>query len=229
MNTDNEIKRLADICKGWYAISTSRQRATGSVWYPDALAFCWELADNHRMDTVKVTGVVAALSPAVYWDLNKRQAEALLQAYATGGMESADQVVLSTYGRQAVKAKRILALPGDSFGYVSRTAILDILGRRAFKTRTFFLSILDNDQAVCIDRHIITALNFSDRWVQGSVWCYDLLADAIRHAADDLGLVPHDLQAIIWITFKEVANAYSLAEQGEQHDIRHRSAADLPM
>ena len=79
------------------------------------------------------------------------------------------------------------------------------LGDRAFKTQAFFDNIYYPDVAsVTIDRHIITAAGFEDEWVGAAMWCYKLLAGAIQDLADDMGLKPHQAQAIIWITYKRV-------------------------
>jgi hypothetical protein len=222
---EQDIRQTADRARAWYAIATHAQRAEGSAWYANARTFCQHVADACVGLTVEhVAGVTAALSPAVYWDLNKRQAEALCVAYAHGGMESARQVVLSTYGKQAAKAYRILALHWHSHEPIAelREIICEILGKRAWKTRAFFLNILDDETRACIDRHMVQALGFADRWTQSARWCYETLERGVLLAAEELEIDSFVLQATIWFTYKQQADAYSAAEQGVQAPVRVR-------
>lgn len=190
----------------WIGLSTATQRAAGLSWYREARTFCQEVAKTYRVPLVRVCGVLAALSPAVYWDLNKKQTEDLVRAHSEG--EDLSDVVLSTYGRQADKARMILTMPDPS-----PERIADVLGRRAFKTRAFFANVFDvGSTDVTVDRHIVSAADMDSQWTTGAAWCYNLLADVIRELAAVHRVRPYELQAQIWTTFKEMTGAYSNAE-----------------
>lgn len=199
--------RLESKFRAWYALSDARQRAAGQAWYPEARAFALLVYETYGIPFPRVCGVIAALSPAVYWELNKSQAETLCRAYVDG--EDLAEVVLSTYGGQARKARLILESPGD----LDTDNIAEILGRRAWKTRAFFRNILDpSSTSVTVDRHIVNACGMQDQFTQSAIWCYRVVVDALTAVARDLDLRPCALQAIIWITYKETAGAFSNAE-----------------
>lgn len=193
----------------WHGLATACQIARGSVWYTEARAFCTVLATEYDVPYVRVCGVVAALSPAVYWELNKRQAEALIQAHAEG--QDLGDVVLSTYGAQAAKARAILTAP--DLGPEPQETVRRMLGARAFKTWAFFDNLVHAaSQDVTVDRHIVAACDLEGKFTQSAAWCYNLVRDAIRAVADELGCLPYELQAVVWVTYKETTGAYSNAE-----------------
>ena len=200
--------RLETKLRAWYDLADVRQRALGLQWYPDARAFAQLVSATYNVPLVRVCGVIAALSPAVYWELNKSQAESLIRAHADG--EDLDDVVLSTYGAQARKARAILQAPGE----IESDWVANILGLQAWKTRAFFRNILDPASvSVTVDRHIVSACGVADRFTGNTaVWLYRVVAEALSQVARDLGLQPCALQATVWITYKETAEAYSHAE-----------------
>ena len=204
--TSRAFKRVRDRLEHWLELATASQRAEGKQWYGQARGFAEEVSRAYDLPIERVIGVIAALSPSVYWAANKLQAEALCRAHADG--EDLDAVVLTTYGIQVKKAHDVLETPA--------TAVRGVLGRRAFKTQNFYDNMLypwADTQAVTIDQHIIDAAGFSDYWVYGARWCYNLLADAIREIAIKHGMLPCQVQAIIWITYKELTDSKHPAER----------------
>jgi len=190
--------------------------AEGITWYDEAAEFIHRLSTETGVPDVAIAGVVAALSPSVYWGLNKRQAEAMVRQYADSGMEHIDLVPTSTYGGQVKKAHRILALDCPATNDVER-----ILGRRAFKTRAFFRNLLRlASPDVCVDTHIVRALGWEDRFTQSARWCYDRLAAAIATVAVERGMKPCTVQAIVWCSYKHQTEAYNAQERYDRkHDI----------
>lgn len=198
--------RLRARLMAWLELADVSDVLMGETWYRDARSFCEALSASYGVSYNQVAGVVAALSPSTRWDLNKRQAEALVRAYSEGG--DLDGVTVSTYDRQAAKARAIIR------GSDSRAVIRKALGVRAFKTQAFYDN-LTNDQidSVTVDRHIIAAAGFENEWVRAARWCYDLLTNVIRDIAVKRGERPHQTQAIIWVTYKRLAEAYSPEEK----------------
>ena len=202
-----DLERIKDRFEHWHGLADARHIAEGKSWYREAHAFAQEVATTYDVPLYKVCGVIAALSPAVWWDLNKRQAENLVQAYADGG--ELEAVVVSTYGRQGAKARSILRDGLDSYD------VQALLGKRAFKTVAFYWNILryPDTLAVTIDQHIIAAADFTEYFTQSARWCYDLLSQAICELAATYGYKPFELQAILWITYKDLTDARSPEEK----------------
>lgn len=182
-------------------------RAAGMAWYREAYQWAAELAEVTGYSLVQVCGVTAALSPQNRWARNQQDAEAMLRA--DDPAETADGVGhhLTTYPRQIAKALEI----AETWFGADADRIASLLGRRAFKTKAFFWSILAGGQTdrVCIDRHMIEAAD-SGRgigegciaWTCGAKGCYDALADAVRLLAKAVGLPAAQVQAVIWIHWK---------------------------
>lgn len=218
MNQANLEKRIM----AWYDLASAEQRAAGKLWYAAAREFCRSLAEDSGLPVHKVAGVLAALSPSVYWNLNKRQCEALCLTFADGG--PIRSVAISTYSQQADKAYAILETD-----HLSVDGVPEILGVRAFKTVAFYYCVLDpaESQCVAVDRHILSALHFDD-FVQGSRWCYVMTESAFRVVAERLDMMPNMLQAIVWIVYKETAEAYSPGEKNNLKPSEEFSEKDLP-
>jgi len=191
--------RIKDRLRHVFGLAEPRYIAAGKLWYTEAHEFALAVADATGVPIGRVCGVIAALSPSVRWGDNKRQAEALCQAYAEG--EDLLNVVVTTYGRQAVKAREILS-PDKYVGWSLEGA----LGKRAFKTTAFFHNIRSprTSRSVTIDQHIVAAAGLIDIWTTGAQWCYDRVSKAIRELAEEKGLRPCQVQAIVWITWKDI-------------------------
>ncbi len=199
-------KRIKTRLSHWYDLAEARHIASGKNWYREAHDFARELAHMHGVGFHRTVGVIAALSPSVFWELNKRQAESLIGAYADGA--DLTSVTVSTYGKQADKARRILT---DA---VSCADVTDILGVRAFKTLAFFSNLYSYPDSLCVtvDQHIIDAAGYGRFWVQSAIWCYELLAEAICLLAKEVNLRPYEVQAIIWITYKDAVGRKMMEE-----------------
>jgi len=214
---DRGFRRIKTRLEHWLGLANAGQIAKGKTWYTDARAFAMELGYTYCIPFTKVVGVIAALSPAVRWDANKQQAENLCRAFSDGGPLEA--VVLTTYGKQAKKAMDILsAQPVD---------IRQKLGERAFKTRAFFDNICHTQfgSEVTVDQHIIAAAGFTDFWVQGARWCYKLIESVIQKIAEEHRMVPCQVQAIIWLTYKDLTDSKNRAERAAE---RRATDAELP-
>lgn len=204
------VERIRERLQHWFDLASPDHRARGMMWYRNARAFAVELSDVYDLPLRRVVGVIAVLSPSVHWESNKRQAEALCRAHADGGPLEA--VVLTTYRKQAHKAIKILADKRDD--------VVLTLGGRAFKTIAFYNNILrpDNHQFVTVDRHMVKAAGFTDFWVNSAAWCYDVIAEALMSIADHTGLVPNQIQAIIWLTYKDLTDSKHPAERAEESE-----------
>jgi hypothetical protein len=187
--------------EAWLDLATSDTFPEGLQWYLLAHQFSVQLAHDTHIPLATVVGVIAALSPSVYWELNKRQAEALCRQAAEG--LPLEDVPLTTYGGQC---RRALAIVRARYEHAEDViTLLNGAGRpRAFKTVAFFWNILTPEarHRVTVDQHIVAALGWEDRFTPGAAGCYTAVADAIIAVAARRGLVPCQVQAIVWCTYK---------------------------
>ena len=176
---------LADtILDSWY-LTSDADRHDGAEWYARAHGTAGRIAQG---DLRQGAGVIAALSPQVSWPENVRLAElAFANGYASGH-----------YGANLRKANSCL----------TGVDPLRVLGGN--KVRAFYALILDPNDAytVCVDRHAVSAavgrtLDDSERKVLERKGAYDLVADAYRKAAAELGILPHQCQAITWVWWRK--------------------------
>jgi len=138
-------------------------------------------------------GVIAALSPSLDWDRNV--------AAARGVVATRDRSGDARFQSAANVAKAIRILDGES--------PLDVLG--GSKVRAFYRCILDpSDTApVCIDRHaaaVAYGRSLTDADMSRAVGGprFELLADAYRAVGAARGLTPSAVQAITWVTWRNL-------------------------
>lgn len=167
-----------------YAVNIMRvrKRATdddvreGMEWYARAHDIAREAGDVTRG-----AGIIAALSPRMRWNVNVRLARVAFTMPLTGGA--------LTMSIDKVNAIRDGAYP------------LDVMGN-GLKTRAFFVNILDpNDsETVTVDTHAIKVAGLNRDSVGKRM--YNDIANGYRECADYLGILPQQIQAITWITYR---------------------------
>lgn len=171
-----------------YKNTTIGEKINGENWYFEARQFAAKVSNDHKVDFLKVCGVISALSPSVQWDVNKFQAENLILHMIYG-----QRSICSTYANNVLKAEQIFRSDG------TKKAIEKILlGKVGFKTLAFFRNISDeNSNDVTIDRHILTAIGFDKPSLTRKR--YYEIEGKFKRTAKGLGITPYMLQAIIWI------------------------------
>jgi hypothetical protein len=174
--------------KSWLDDATPKHINEGSEWYHNAYKEAESIADEcETVNPMQVCGVIAALSAGVQWDVNKRQARALCIAHDQ--LKNVYGVAISTYKPQLKKAIRIL---GGEHPDVA-------LGKQAWKTKAFFWNMFfwEDDEHVTIDRHIWRAAGLDGVWITHKR--YRMVEKAIKMLAEEVGRLPHQIQAIIWV------------------------------
>lgn len=168
----------------------------GKLWYKNAHEFCTMIATEFDMSVSMVAGVVSALSVAVKWDVNKQQAYNLIAAFHYTG--NINGVILSTYKRQIRKALDILELPVN----YDLNDIINILGKRAFKTKAFFWNLFcpQGGGFVVIDRHIFNAAGVKP--LSGNRGQYNMIANCIYELSREYDIQSNYLQAAVWLNIK---------------------------
>ena len=163
----------------------------GLEWYDDAHAFAKYLSP-HKI--AKGAGVIAALSPMMGWEPNKRQAE---RAFRNG---TADGLGLI---KNCAKAERIL------YGADPLTVL------SGNKVRAFYSTILNPKgfDVPVIDRHafdiaIGEVTNDAARSILSRKGEYDRFGQVYIDAAKAAGVSASQMQAVTWVAWRKAkANA----------------------
>lgn len=164
-------------------------------WYTEAHNFAADLSETYKIGFDRVCGVISALSPANNWNNNKREAENLIVCFISGG--DWRLIPFRTYSINVAKAWDILTNHSKStedFFSVKTGA----------KTLNFYENIKDpkNPDFVTIDRHMIAILEgrLGQRSGAGRITTkqYRDLSDKFKKVSKKLGLLPNELQAVLW-------------------------------
>lgn len=165
----------------------------GRCWYQAAHTFAIGLADVYDLPITHACGIIAALSPRIGWGANMRAAEAVCTGRKPG----------AAFPDNVRKAERIRA--GESPN--------DVL--KGHKVTAFYANILrprarDASGPVTVDVHAVAA-------ALGRVFHkpaappridrlrpYYHVAAAYRLAARETQFSPHELQAIVWVTWRRM-------------------------
>lgn len=169
----------------------------GFSWYKEANAFACELADMSGLPIEIVCGVIAVLSPAVSWEVNKADAVSMILA------EDVRSVRVSTYGQNRHKAIDLIV-----------NGNLSAIGGR--KVTSFYRNILNPEcpEAVTIDRHAVRAclgkrgLKYSSDNIPtlSSHKRYKYFSLFYERLAKKYNLIPNQVQAIVWCEFRRKLN-----------------------
>jgi len=175
--------------------ATDADRATGLDSWFHYNRLMATIGERTGFSVATVTGVFASLSPNNDYMGNLRDAVRLLKAKRDG--MRVDQVRVSTYNPNKVKAWAI-ASGDDPLDYLV-----------APKTRNFYSSIVDpNDrQFVTVDGHIFNIYagkRVALTEVKSHGGDYDEVAEEIRKMGDDHGLIPNQVQGVLWYTWKRI-------------------------
>lgn len=151
---------------------------------------------EHCGTTPRISSAVfAALSPNNDYHGNLRDAFKLLSAKRVGHDLSAFTV--STYGQNKAKAWRIAG------GHEPLDLIV------ANKTRNFFLNVYnpDDPHPVTIDGHLLNAWRGKREGLVGLHFppkLYQTVAVDVRNLAAKEDMLPCQLQAILWVTWRRI-------------------------
>ena len=169
------------------------QHHAGQTWYTEAHNQAKVWAKEFDKPLPLVVGIIAALSPRNKWESNLKNTYALL----THG----EQTKVSTTNTNKVKALQIL----------TGKEPLSVLG--GDKVRSFYRLILNpNDTSnVCIDvwalRVAVGSYTQPARSIRSNE--YQQIREAYQHVAQDLNLLPSEVQAITWVTIRHIATGYN--------------------
>lgn len=180
-----------------YSRATDAQIDTGRAWYRDAKNQAHDIAVKHDMPVYIVVAVIAALSPNNKWVRNVINADELIGAFIRG--DAMETVKVSTYNKMKEKAWRILQQIPDYDG--AKTML------NGQKITSFFMDIM-GEFNVTIDGHARNIaynerVGLTDDRTNIGVREYRALQAAYYDAAEQVGLMPYELQAITWTAWRD--------------------------
>lgn len=166
----------------WLERAGSHHFSGGKKWYQEAHQWCKSQSDKHSVPLSKVVAVTASLSPRVSWERNKILVDELLCLGDCG--------CIPAHKKRALENLK-------SFGSFK-------LGK---KTGAFYHNILfyKYSQDVTIDFRIWDFFKL-DEWNHITPKRYNYMEKIFQREAKNLSLLPHQLQAILWLTTKELGN-----------------------
>ena len=181
------ILKMANRIEHWLGLATGEELEQGLSWYFDAQCFCSVIAQELNFKAAAVAQTVAILSPQIDWETNKANAVLI----ATSMNPS-----IKIFATRAQKEKALAALAGEY-----------TLGESSRKTYSFADNIANPDSTrVTVDRHA-TKVALNDRTadqVRITTRMYRDIEKAYQLVAEKRGLMPYQVQAIAWVTYKRV-------------------------
>lgn len=194
-------KRIERNILSVYIRANEYDREEGLHWYRNARDSGKAFACRYNITLETAVGVIAALSPGRNWGMNLLEAEEFIREY-TKGRRGRDLPIVGTYGYRNIR---------KTIAILESAKPLDVLGGN--KVRSFYANILDPlGSEVTIDRHakglairsnsIKGATNETDAIVTNAE--YPFYAKHYVKLADRLGIIPNQLQAICWVTWRRL-------------------------
>jgi len=161
----------------------------GKFWYEEANLFAKQVATKFNAPLEEVCAVFSILSPVTNFEQNKKD---LVNFYAYHKGLVNKKPSFTTYSTNVRKAEKVInkqLKPTEAFN-----------PKTASKTLNFFRNILDpNDKNyVTIDRWAYRIAT-EEAYKPLTKKQYDSIANQYKRAAKRLGLLPSQLQAILWV------------------------------
>lgn len=188
LNQNHIVSRLVY----WRKLNENKE---GATFYEEALQFASELAKTTPYSLIQVAGIIAALSPQQAWDVNKKMA-----------------IRYVTTGKTTGATKMRLQKCADILNATTKEEICAILNGE--KTKAFFLNIIGDLTAVCIDRHAIACAIMApsniealpENFRQLNTKQYQFFAECFKIASAKFNETPAHFQAITWYSVREKRN-----------------------
>ena len=181
--------KLVNRIDHWLSLATPEERTDGLSWYARAGEFCSIVAEECGFKPEAVAQCVAILSPQIDWEQNKRNAVLLATTLSAE---------ITIFAGRVQKEKALASLTGEySLGVSSR------------KTYSVAQNIADPASLrVTVDRHAVQAA-LNDAGVVDlriTDLRYRQVEAAYQAVAKKHGLLPYQVQAIVWVTYKRSVN-----------------------
>lgn len=179
----------------YYSLATAEEINKGLNWYNEANQYAKQMAEENNLPLFVVCGIISALSPQKNWQENKKLAWEFIYKGKRGGHTSA----------QIDKAEACLLADNAN-------DIFNLLTKEGKKTSWFFYNILHPtiETGTTIDRHAIGTCVYNhnkiktipDAWATMTIHQYNFFQEVYASAAQHRGILPHQMQAIVWTVFR---------------------------
>jgi hypothetical protein len=181
----------SNILRVYYA-ATAEEHVAGRSWYPVARAFCEALAVKYGCTLECAAGIVATLSPGAVWEKNQEQAELVCAAFAKRVWVASKWFPkVGVYGEaNRIKCERIWKSGGK---------ILP----SGQKVLAFYLCLIGCTDVVCVDRHAVSAMLMEPQELKLKEAAYKRAQAHYVAAAKIAGIPPAELQAVVWVVWRE--------------------------
>ena len=175
---------------------TQAEWIDGMEWYQLAHGLAQRWSQKHKLPFDYVAGIIAALSPRIQWEVNLADAKSIL--------EDGEQASTAAFGPNVVKALWIL----DGTDPESE------LGGR--KVRSFYRNISDPYVSldVTLDGWMASILGHNPKFLERK-GTYDAISEGFRIVAERHCILPHQLQAALWISANGKTNTNVLTFEKE--------------
>ena len=159
-----------------------------------------KFAYEYKLPIESITAAFVALSPSNDYLGNLRSLRTLLNIRDSSA-------IVSTFNSCKIRALRFLA--GEDFLSVTRGP----------KTRSFYINILDplENSSITIDGHMYSIAAGKRMPVLEVAWRkfnYEETAKLYRDVANDVNLIPSQLQGVLWLTWKRIHGILSKSQLG---------------
>lgn len=184
--------------KAMYARADEVDRREGALAYLRYNALLGQIAGHYDFEMEQTVAAFAALSPNNDYYGNLRSLVSLLAGIRQN--KPCDEITVSTY-----KACR-----NRAHGYATGTVSFPETVKGP-KIRAFYFNILDPDDKrhVTIDGHMAAAYRAHGGTMKENIVKpreYTQIARAVKRLASREGLIPNQMQAILWFTRKRLLN-----------------------
>lgn len=189
-----------------YELSDDIDKIDGMSWYQRAQRYAAGLARDYQLSLSTVAGMISALSPATSWSRNQSNVETLLED---------NTATFSGYPSSRLKALDILkganpakVLPQDKkTGYFWRNIVNP--------THETDVTLDSWAVKIAVDMPDLSLSSYS-KFVNTAPK-YNVMANAYRIAADKIGILPLELQAVVWVAYRRL-----FATGIHNQDLAHR-------
>lgn len=202
----------------YYRKATTEEIIAGKHWYNDAYELAVELAQNSSFTVSQTAAIIAILSPRMSWDRNVELARYFVK---TGSTVTANGKQIHTK-QQISKLLAVASL--NVFPVAQESAIERIICKHygktgkngqllksglPSKTLNFYFNIrAGNSEHVTVDAHAAGAAldsfaGYDERGIL-AVRHYEEIASAYVSAAAITGMLPSQLQAVVWLVYRRL-------------------------
>lgn len=218
------VSNLLDL----FAQATTAEIAQGKAWYQWAYQEAQDISRAYGVSLETVVKVACALSPRLLWEANMPAAEQVIRHYVSGGYVP-DIERYRSGGEKLQRTRHTptgVAVISDDAGlpYIPGPTRVNIVKAlwicqghdwvlRGKKVNSFLDNILhwDTSTEVTVDSHHIQCwrgLMEEGTYAIPDAW-YDVIVADTRAVAAMLGILPNQLQAILWLVKKRLVKQLS--------------------